>query len=84
MKKNTLKRRNFIKTAAAVSVSAGLSGGKASARKRKQYKIDNKEKFATRRKIKIICECEAIITKRGLSAHKKTNSHKRRLKALED
>ncbi len=33
MKKNTLKRRNFIKTAAAVSVSAGLYGGKASARK---------------------------------------------------
>ena len=45
MKKNTLKRRNFIKSAAAAGVSVSLSAGKASARKPAMLKRTLKQDF---------------------------------------
>lgn len=46
--------------------------------KHKQYYQDNKKKL----KEKVTCECGAVIVRKSLTRHKKTNKHKRLLQAL--
>lgn len=59
----------------------------------KQYRVANRDKMlqkskqyyqANKQKIneKVKCECGSIIARRSLTAHKKTNKHKRLLQAL--
>jgi hypothetical protein len=52
------------------------------AKKGKEYYQENKDKLSNYCKEKIECECGAMISRRNISAHKKTNKHKLYLGAL--